>query len=615
MLRAQAQYSNRPGLILDGPAGALGGALFATLPEDGVGPCVHSLHDGNRVIASDIRLDDRERWIASANIPPGDAARLSDSALLAQQSNGSLSQLIPSIYGDFAIAAIDHLACELVLARDFLGQRPLFYHTTETFVAFASMPIGLQSIATLPPAPDEDALANYLAFDMTIGASSYFEGLSVVRPGEIIRIGLEGARSELYWKPPSKLDQRQQPEDIEDAVLRAFDRAVASRLRRIGNLGCHLSGGLDSGAVMASAALQLPNGHTITAFTSVPPRDLALADPPGRFVDEGFHAAASARRYANVDHVILEAIPCNPAELWDKAYTLFQTPLPNPCNYGWHVQINDNAKSKGIGVLLSGGLGNLSVSFDPGGFHAQLLASGSLLRLWREMRSWRESGRSWRSLVADITLPFLPRGMLRALLKFLGRDIDLDRASFLTANARRRSGEEIYDAAEKWRQRDNWKARVDAYRLVDFGVLNKGILAGWGIDVRDPTADRALVELCLTLPDDIYRRNGLDRALARRIFSSRLPELVIKERRRGYQAADWRSNLNNTRSEHLTELERLSDIPLVGRLISVSHLKDSLGQLDTDNSLGRGDELKLRRGALRALAATHFIRKATRSNR
>lgn len=613
ILRAQASYSNRLARIVEGPAGAIGGALFATLPEDGIGICVHSLDEGACAVAADIRRDDRAVCIERLNLSPGEADKLSDSALLARQWQESGPEVIPRIYGDFAIAALDHASCELVLARDFLGQRPLFYHATKHFVAFASMPIGLQAIASAPPAPSKDALARYLALDPEITASSYFEGVSIVRPGEIVRIGPGGMRRERYWHPPKQRSPQSQ-EQIEAAVLHQFDRAVAARLRRVGGLGCHLSGGLDSGAVMASAALQFPTNQSLTAFTSVPPRDLGIHDPPGRFIDEGEHAAAAAGRYANVEHVTLESIRSNPAELWDKAYALFQAPLPNPCNFGWHVQIYDAAKARGVCVLLSGALGNLSVGFDPNGFHAQLLAQGSLLKLWQEIQAWRSRGRSWRSLVADIALPLLPKWLLRILFQLYGRDIDLERASFLAAGARQRSGRAIYDAAEKQCQRDNWTARVETYRLVDFGVLNKGILAGWGIDVRDPTADRELVEFCLTLPDDIFRRDGWNRALARRMFGPRLPDIVTKECRRGYQAADWRSNLIDARSELAAELERVSGVQMVQQLISVADLKASLAALDNDVSLGRADELRLRRGALRGLAAAHFIRKSGGSN-
>lgn len=614
MLRAQASYSNRPPRIIDGPAGAIGGALFATLPEDSRGPCVHKLDPGTCVLAADIRLDDRVGWVERLNLSEQIGASLSDSGLLARDWQVSAAACIPEIYGDFALAALDHVHRELVLARDFLGQRPLFYHAAEQFVAFASMPIGLLAIAPSRGAPDTDALARYLAHDPQVGPSSFLEGISAVRPGELVRFAQGGPRAEQYWNPPRKLASDISREDAEAAALRHFDRAVAVRLRRMGEVGCHLSGGLDSSAVMASAALQLAHGCSMTAFTAVPPVDLKIRDPAGRFIDEGDRAAAAAGRYGNVEHVRLAANPANPADLWDKAYALFQSPLPNPCNFPWNVQICEAAKARGIGVLLTGTLGNLSIGFDPGGFHAQLFAQGSFSRLWQETRGSRKRGRRWRSLASDVALPFLPKWLLRKILGLFGRDLNLERASFVSDGARLRSGRDIYDAAEQRRRRDSWSERVEAYRLVDFGVLNKGILAGWGIEMRDPTADRELVEFCLTLPDEMFRLDGEDRALARRIFGSRLPEVIIKDPRRGYQAADWRRNLVDSAPALVADLKRAGSIPTVQKLIAVTDLTESLGALGSDTSLGQPDELRLRRGALRGLAAAHFIRKVEGSN-
>jgi len=65
--------------------------------------------------------------------------------------------------------------------------------------------------------------------------------------------------------------------------------------------------------------------------------------------------------------------------------------------------------------------------------------------------------------------------------------------------------------------------------------FNKGILAGWGIDQRDPTADLRLVEYCLAIPAEHHLEGGMTRALARRAFTDRVPAEVLNERRRGRQ--------------------------------------------------------------------------------
>ncbi len=106
--------------------------------------------------------------------------------------------------------------------------------------------------------------------------------------------------------------------------------------------------------------------------------------------------------------------------------------------------------------------------------------------------------------------------------------------------------------------KDGHAARLWALRRGDRGPHQKGVLAGWGIDVRDPTADRRLVEFCLAVPTDQFMRDGAPRALARRALADRLPAAVLNAPTKGYQAADWHEGLTAARGELAAEVERLA---------------------------------------------------------
>ena len=96
---------------------------------------------------------------------------------------------------------------------------------------------------------------------------------------------------------------------------------------------------------------------------------------------------------------------------------------------------------------------------------------------------------------------------------------------------------------------DTFEARLDALHSVDTGNYDKGDLGGWGIDLRDPTADRRLVEFCLNVPTDQFLYGGRPRSLALRALADRLPAAVLEERKRGYQAVDWRLNLTAAKDD------------------------------------------------------------------
>ena len=95
-------------------------------------------------------------------------------------------EVIDRLVGDFAIVFWDNRRQQLVLARDFLGQRPLHYHRGRDFFAFASMPKGLHALAEVPYVPSQTALTKFLALLPESGAESYFEGVEKVQPGHFV---------------------------------------------------------------------------------------------------------------------------------------------------------------------------------------------------------------------------------------------------------------------------------------------------------------------------------------------------------------------------------------------------------------------------------------------
>jgi len=87
-----------------------------------------------------------------------------------------------------------------------------------------------------------------------------------------------------------------------------LDQSVKCRLRGVNDVGAHLSGGLDSSAVAATAArLLAPSGGRVIAFTAVPREGYDGPVPRHRFADEGHHAAATAALYPNMEHVLVRS--------------------------------------------------------------------------------------------------------------------------------------------------------------------------------------------------------------------------------------------------------------------------------------------------------------------
>ena len=149
----------------------------------------------------------------------------------------------------------------------------------------------------------------------------------------------------------------------------------------------------------------------------------------------------------------------------------------------------------------------------------------------------------------------------------------------------------------------------------DMGNYNKACLGGWGIDTRDPTADRRLIEFCLSVPLEQYLRDGQRRAFVRTAFADRLPRVVLEEKRKGYQAADWHEGVTAARGEIAEELDRIAACAPAGTVLD----SPGMAKLVRDWPTGGWDEQatvdKYRLALMRGISAGHFVRKATGSNR
>ena len=393
-----------------------------------------------------------------------------------------------------------------------------------------------------------------------------------VEPGHVVTITPAGESSRRYWSPERRELRLGKFDDYVEAFRAELDRAVASRLRRAdGGIAAHLSGGWDSGAVAATAArLLAPGGEQVMAFTSIPPRHGPAEAPGNRFADESPLAAATAALHGNIDHILIESSGQSPIARLNAWARLYERPSFNICNHVWLAQIREAARARGARVLLTGEIGNWTISAAPNYVLADYLREGRWREWWREARAMRHRA-GLRGIAANSFGPWLP-DLVWNRLRHFSSGLELESRSALHPRLRDavwREQEARRIGLAGWPS-DVFQMTVDALYEMDFGEYRKGILGGWRIDKRDATADRRLVEFCLSLPIDMLLKNGVRRPLARAALADRLPPAVLDERRKGYQAADWHEALTR-------------DLPTVSALIdAISADKVAASLIDTD---------------------------------
>ena len=163
---------------------------------------------------------------------------------------------VRDLNGMYAFAIWDDARKRLLLVRDRLGIKPLYYAERDGRLAFASEIKGLLADPSLPRRLNYAAFSEYLTFQNVFGDKTFFEGVKILPPGHLLVA--EGGRVEVreYWD----LRFREEITEPESAVERfgaLLAESVGMELMSDVPLGSHLSGGIDSGTVVMKACDKL----------------------------------------------------------------------------------------------------------------------------------------------------------------------------------------------------------------------------------------------------------------------------------------------------------------------------------------------------------------------
>jgi asparagine synthase (glutamine-hydrolysing) len=568
----------------------LEGALFAQRispnPADPLGePPPWTFRGGRALFAAAARLDNRDELGAALGHSYTELAQTRDAEILLRMIERWDDAGLARCVGTFAFALWDAGARRLILGRDCLGNKPLFYHCGKDYVAFATMPGALLALPGVPREIDEIALAHFMAFSLDEGRRTLYRGIDRVPSRTLATIGPAGVVHRQYWSPD--LDAAPPYRRDEDYIERArelLDQAVAAAIRDTPRVAISTSGGLDSSAVAATAA-RLGRSDSITCFTLLPPPGTQVDVGPYKYPDERQNVEALARMHPQLDVRWIVPAELHPVE---QDYTRFfaQADLPalSPAAYGAFSYIRDAIITAGHPVVLVGTLGNLGLSWWGRLAFPALLRAGRWGELTRELRMAATQSRRnlARTFAGEVLMPIIPTALGRAVNRVRGRKLD----SVAHYSALNPAFIAEHELARDWRAQGfdprfvvrGWNSvRHRAAGLFDTQQIRRD-LAGmteemYGYETRDPHGDRRLLEFVLAVPEPMYRRGGVVRAFARQVLADRLPPEILAESRRGAQVTDWFSRLQVRRQDIAAEIERLDTSPLARRLIDVPRLK------------------------------------------
>ncbi|MBA2353981.1 MAG: asparagine synthase (glutamine-hydrolyzing) [Acidobacteria bacterium] len=209
--------------------------------------------------------------------------------LYEELGTGCLSRL----NGMFAFIIWDARRRHLFAARDRLGVKTLHYYRDASQLICSSEVKAILADPSVPRRPDHRTLADYLFCGYPLGGRTAFEGIQELRPGHFLVATDAGLTVEPYWDLQYSYRHDRSDAQLHDEVGPLLDDAVRIHCRSDASLGCHLSGGLDSGVVTG-----------LTARHRTPLDTFSIRFAEGGYYDESAQARAVSGFLGTTHHEI-----------------------------------------------------------------------------------------------------------------------------------------------------------------------------------------------------------------------------------------------------------------------------------------------------------------------
>ncbi len=247
---------------------------------------------------------------------------------------------VERLRGMFAFGLWDRRERRLLLARDRLGIKPLFYRPEPGRITFASELRALRELSPSPTDIDPQAVYDFFGFRYVPAPSTLYRGVEKLLPAHVLVADAHGVKTECYWTLPPEDGNSRTAEEYAEQLFSLLRESVRLRLMADVPLGVYLSGGVDSSAIVAlMAELHVRPLRTFAVgFEETEKSELP-------------HAARVARRFAT-DHVEIIVRASDLAEHLERLVAFRDEPLAEPTDMALYLMSKRAAHD--VKVVLAG---------------------------------------------------------------------------------------------------------------------------------------------------------------------------------------------------------------------------------------------------------------------
>lgn len=468
-------------------------------------------------------------------------------------------ETLQKLVGMFAIALWDQQQKELTLARDRMGEKPLYWGWSGQTLLFGSELKALKVHPAFNAEIDRDALALLLRYNYIPAPYSIYCGIEKLLPGHFVKIKIGQTRKDVfpisYWNLKETVEKGVSAPFISsdaeaiDLLEHTIKQSLAGQMAADVPLGAFLSGGVDSSAIVA----------LMQAESKQPIKTFAIGfDEPG--YNEAEYAKAVAE-HLGTEHTEFYVTAKDALEVVPLLSTIFCEPFADSSQIPTYL-VSKMAKQH-VTVALSGDAGDELF----GGYNTYQL----LPKIWKIISPLPAPVRRLASkLLSGLPLP-------EKLVKLVEVLPVKDRAEFYNLVASHwKNSEQLVIGAKKattaltdksqWPEVDSfeeWMMSIDAQQYMVDDILVKVDRAAMAnsLEVRVPMLDHRLVELAWKLPLYMKVRDKSGKWVLREVLYRYVPKELIERPKKGFSIplAQWLRGPLREWAEPLLAEKRLTE--------------------------------------------------------
>ncbi|MFQ5728884.1 MAG: asparagine synthase (glutamine-hydrolyzing) [Waddliaceae bacterium] len=439
--------------------------------------------------------------------------------------------------GMFAFALWDKRSQKLILARDIVGKKPLYYSLKNNRLIFGSEMKALLSVEDGGEL-NRSAVDHFLRHQFIPGKETIYQDIQSLPPAHYMLVDRNARETKRYWDQPLPAEGGSENEsDYSEALRETLEEAVKIRLISDVPLGAFLSGGIDSSIIVGLMGNEKLNGlHTF----SIGFKDESYDETP--FANEVAHHFQTSHQHETLAYNLSDQLPDIVAH--------FDQPFGDSSSIPFYQLSKMTRKS--VTVALSGdGSDEIFAGYQ------RYLARKLLSYYWTLPKGFR---RQWIERLSECFkegTSYYGKSFLKQVQLFVrfSRRLEENRNDLLPLTFVDRELDQLLQKDINTELKDNRKSQIhlladrfsnldelsqmmwvdfNSYLPDDILVKADRMSMAHGLEVRSPFLDQKVIELVLKMPIEMKLKRLKTKYILRKTFQNLLPSTILKRKKHGF---------------------------------------------------------------------------------